>query len=581
MKHYFLIAKDVGDLTRIFCALLEERHQKKSLLDWAQLPLKSRVEGFKLVGGRLSVADKKDFQKNPANMIRIFAVADRHGYDIHPDALTLITSHRQLIDANLRRDPVANDAFLEVLTSRHDPETSLRRMNEAGVLGRFITDFGRAVAQTQHDMYHYYTVDEHTIRAVGLLARIEKGELSDVQTLGSEIAGTILSRPALYMALFLHDIAKGRGGNHSELGEQIAHALCPRLGFTKGESDLVAWLVRDHLLMSNVAFKRDLSDVETIRTFTNRVKTLERLRLLTVLTIADIMAVGPKIWTAWKHRLLSDLYEVSKPWFSKENIKKARAAQNREKIDALAKALKKEKVTGQKALLALFPDNYWMADRTSIQLGEALLVARHKGNKIAVEIAPQEGTEIYRVSIVSSDGAGLFSNLAGALASFGINILDARGFTLTDGRRLTSFVVENPTSDLFSSKEKQHRLKTTLQSLEVDGLQSFKILRPKSFLDVRKAVFEVPSRVRFDNDVSTSFTLLEVKGRDKIGFLHELAQVLVRHGCAIFNAHVATFGERAVDVFYLQDLSGEKITDANKLEQMETALRKAISGEKV
>jgi len=581
MKHYFLIAKDVGDLTRIFCALLEERHQKKGLLDWAQLPLKSKVEGFKVVGGRLTVADKKDFQKTPTNMIRIFAVADRHNYDIHPDALTLITSHRQLIDAKLRRDPVANDAFLEVLTSRHDPETSLRRMNEAGVLGRFITDFGRAVAQTQHDMYHHYTVDEHTIRAVGLLARIEKGELSDVQTLGSEIAGTILSRPALYMGVFLHDIAKGRGGDHSELGEEIARSLCPRLGFTKGETDLVAWLVRDHLLMSNVAFKRDLSDVETIRTFTDRVKTLERLRLLTVLTIADIMAVGPKIWTAWKHRLLSDLYEVSKPWFSKESIKKARAAQNREKKEALSKALKKQKMKGLKALLALFPDNYWMADRTSIQVGEALLVCRHKGKKIEVEIGPQEGSEIFRVSIVSRDGAGLFSNLAGALASYGINILDARGFTLTDGRRLTSFVVENPPSDLFSSKEKQNHLKATLRALDVDKLQSFRIVRPKIFLDARKGVFEVPTRVRFDNNLSTSFTLLEVKGRDKIGFLHELAQVLVRHGCAIFNAHVATFGERAVDVFYLQDMEGNKITNPEKLADMETDLKKVVSGEKV
>ena len=580
MKHYFLIAKDVGDLTRIFCALLEERHQKKSLLDWAPLPLKTKVEGFRLVGGRLTVADKKDFQKNPANMIRIFAVADRHGYDIHPDALKLITSHRQLIDARLRRDPAACDAFMEVLTSRHDPETSLRRMNEAGVLGRFITDFGRAVAQTQHDMYHYYTVDEHTIRAIGILARIEKGQLNEVQTLGSEITGTIMSRSALYMALFLHDIAKGRGGDHSELGEQIAHSLCPRLGFTKGETDLVAWLVRDHLLMSNVAFKRDLSDDETIKTFTKKVKTLERLRLLAVLTIADIMAVGPKIWTAWKHRLLSDLYEISKPWFSQESIKKARAAQNREKKEALARVLKKERVSGLKDLLALFPENYWMADRTSIQAQEAVLVKRHSGNKIAVEIGPQEGSEIFRVSVVSQDGSGLFSNLAGALASFGINILDARGFTLTDRRRLTSFVVENPPSDLFSSKEKQKKLKTVLRSLAVDELQSFQIVRKKSLIRDRRTVFEVPSRVRFDNQVSSAFTLLEVKGRDKIGLLHQLAQVLVRHGCAIFNAHVATFGDRAVDVFYLQDRDGKKILDPEKLDEMETALRQAITGKK-
>jgi len=233
-----------------------------------------------------------------------------------------------------------------------------------------------------------------------------------------------------------------------------------------------------------------------------------------------------------------------------------------------------------KGLLALFPRKYWMADRTSIQAKEAMAVKRHSGNRIAVEIGPQEGSEIYRVSVVSKGGLGLFANLGGVLASFGINILDARGFTLTDGRRLTSFVVENPPNDLFSSKEKQKTLKTTLQSMEVDKLQSFKIARPKSLIRDRKTVFEVPTRIRFDNEVSSTYTLLEVKGRDKIGFLYQLSRVLVRHGCAIFNAHIATFGDRAVDVFYLQNQSGKKIMDAKLLKKMETDLWRTITDKK-
>lgn len=579
MKHYFLTVKSVGDLTRVFCALLEARHQKKGLFDWASLPGKKRVEGFPLDGGRLTVPDKKNFKKYPENMVRIFAVADRHGYDIHPDALRLISSHRQLINARLRRDPAANDAFMEVLTSKRDPETGLRRMNEAGVLGLFVTDFGRAVAQTQQDMYHYYTVDEHTIRAIGLLAQIEKGGLGDVQTLGTEIAGTILSRSALYMGLFLHDIAKGRGGDHSELGEGIARTLCPRVGFTPAETDLVAWLVRYHLLMSNVAFKRDISDPETLKTFTRQVGTLERLRLLTVLTIADIMAVGPNIWTAWKHRLLSDLYTASKPWFTKESVKEARAAQNQEKKAALKKALKKKKVKTPKALLDLFPENYWLADRTPVQVKEALLVARPSGNKIAVDISLQEGSDIFRISAVAPAGPEFFPNLAGGLAAGGINILDARGFTLKDGRRLNSFVVDNPVSDLFSSKEKKKELMTRLKGLSVNTLQTFKIPSQRNLIEDRKGGFKIPSRVRFNNEISSNFTVLEVKGRDKIGFLYQLTRILVRHGCAIFSAHVATYGARAVDVFYIQDRDGNKILDAGQLEKIKSALNKHLGAE--
>ncbi|MEE8258969.1 MAG: [protein-PII] uridylyltransferase [Sphingomonadales bacterium] len=576
MKHYFLTAKNVGDLTRIFCALLEARHQKKGLFDWASLPGKNRVEGFRLDGGRLTTPYKKNFQKYPENMVQIFAVADRHGYDIHPDALRQIANHRQLINARLRRDPAANDAFMEVLTSKRDPETGLRRMNEAGVLGLFVTDFGRAVAQTQQDMYHYYTVDEHTIRAVGLLAQIEKGGLSEAQTLGSEIAGSILSRAALYMALFLHDIAKGRGGDHSELGEGIARTLCPRVGFTPAETDLVAWLVRDHLLMSNVAFKRDISDPETLKTFTRQVGTLERLRLLTVLTIADIMAVGPNIWTAWKHRLLTDLYQASKPWFTRESSKEARVTQSKEKKTALNKALKKRKVKGIKALVNLFPGNYWLADRAPVQVKETLLVKRQSAGKIAIDISPQEGSDIYRISAVAPAGPEFFPNMAGGLASFGINILDARGYTLKDGRRLNSFVVDNPVSDLFSSKEKKKELVARLKRLSVDVLQTFKIPSQRNLIEDRKGGFKIPSRVRFNNEISSNFTVLEVQGRDKIGFLYQLTRILVRHGCAIFSAHVATYGARAVDVFYIQDRDGNKILDAGQLEKIKNALNKHL-----
>ena len=198
-----------------------------------------------------------------------------------------------------------------MLTSRRDPETVLRWMNEAGVFGRFVPDFGRVVAQMQFDMYHHYTVDEHSIRAIGLLSRIERGVLKDEHPLATALFRQIASRRTLYVAVLLHDIAKGRGGDHSELGAEVAMALCPRLGLSDAETETVAWLVAPALLMSITAFKRDIADPKTIQDFTDEVQSLERLRLLYLLTVVDITAVGPGTWNSWKGQLLLSLFEAA------------------------------------------------------------------------------------------------------------------------------------------------------------------------------------------------------------------------------------------------------------------------------
>ena len=219
-----------------------------------------------------------------------------------------MTQSLRLVDAKLRDNPEANRLFLEILTSKKNPEIALRRMNEAGVFGRFIPDFGRVVAQMQYDMYHVYTVDEHTLFAIGILHQIETGQLKEELPVASAIMPTIVSRRALYLATLLHDIAKGRGGDHSELGEKVALKLGPRLGLSAEETETVAWLVRWHLLMSSTAFKLDIGDPQTIQNFVERVQSPERLKLLLVLTAADIRAVGPKVWNGWKAALLRELY---------------------------------------------------------------------------------------------------------------------------------------------------------------------------------------------------------------------------------------------------------------------------------
>ena len=320
MKHYFLVAKDVGDLTRIFCAALEEHHGKSPpvLNRLFGLPARRRrtIPGstdFIVDNDRINTADEKVFERDPVNIIRLFHLADRYDLAFHPDAMQQVSRSLRLIDASLREDEEANRLFVEILTSRRNPEAVLRRMNETGVLGKFVPDFGKIVAMMQFNMYHHYTVDEHLIQSIGVLAEIERGDLAEAHPLANEIMPGIQDRTVLYVAMLVHDIAKGRPEDHSIAGARVARRLCPRLGLDKSQTETVAWLVEQHLTMSITAQSRDLNDRKTILDFAAVVQSLERLKMLLVLTVADIKAVGPGVWNGWKGQLLRTLYYETEP----------------------------------------------------------------------------------------------------------------------------------------------------------------------------------------------------------------------------------------------------------------------------
>src|ERR1700678_2973406 len=323
MKHYFLTAKDVGDLTAILCAGLEEREAKPApvlsrviaRLRPTRSPKKlSGTDDFVIDNNRINIARADVFRRDPVNLIRLFYLAQNHNLAMHPEAMHIATRSLKLIDKEVREDKEANRLFMEILTSNNDAETVLRRMNEAGVLGAFVQAFGRVVAMMQFNMYHHYTVDEHLLRCIGVLNEIERGENPEF-TLASELLKTIRPehRAVLWVTLFLHDVAKGRIEDHSIAGVRIARRLCPRLGFNAADTDLVAWLIEVHLVMSTVAQSRDLSDRKTIENFAAVVQSLERLKLLTILTTADIRAVGPGVWNGWKAQLVRTLYYETEP----------------------------------------------------------------------------------------------------------------------------------------------------------------------------------------------------------------------------------------------------------------------------
>ena len=578
-KHYYLHAKTVGDLTRIFVSALEDSHRRKPRLAALWQTLRPReLDGFKLDGERLAVSQPDTFAKDPAAILRLFHVAQENDLDIHPATLRLITQNIRLVD-RLRSDPAANRLFMEMMTSRHDPETTLRRLNEAGVFGRFIPDFGRVVAQTQHDMYHTYTVDEHTIRAIGILARIESGELKDDHPLASEVVHKILSRPVLYLAVLLHDIAKGRGGDHSVLGADVAMQLGPRLGLSAAETETVAWLVRFHLAMSGTAFQRDLMDPKTIESFAGLVQSPERLRLLLVLTICDIRAVGPNVWNGWKAALLRQLYNAAEQVLSGGTLTGGRADRIRHIQAEVAKRLPSWSEQDKEEHFARGYAPYWLSFTPDTLARQAELVrgAERHHQPLAIEHRVDAARSVTEVTIYTLDTHGLFARLAGAMAISGANIVDAKIFTLANGMALDTFWIQDLEGKPFDDPQRLARLSARVELALSTRLNIQRELdQQRSSWPKRDQVFTVEPRVLIDNNASDTFTVLEVNGRDRPGFLHIVTRALTRLNLQIASAHITTYGERAVDVFYVKDLFGLKVVNQVKLAQVAETVEKSI-----
>ncbi len=580
MKHYFLIAKDVGDLTRIFCAVLEDQEKKKkpSIGRFMQAMRRKKViRGFTVETGRLSVANVSFFEKDPVNLIRIFHVAESHGLDIHPDALKLVTRSLKLVDASLRKNEEANRLFLEILASKKTPEITLRLMNEAGVLGRFVPDFGRIVALMQFNMYHHYTADEHLLRAIGILSEVEKGKEREEYPLAHELMGKLKSRNALYMAVFLHDIAKGRDEDHSDAGAAIARKLCPRLGMGPGETETVAWLVQNHLVMSDVAQRRDIADPRTVRDFASLVQSPERLKMLYVLTVVDIKAVGPGVWNGWKGQLLRQLYFETEALLQGGESALNRKGRVAEAKEALAARLSDWSKSAVERYLKRHGDAYWISTDTDMQERHARFIEGAKDEPLAIAAEPEPTRDVTELTLYTQDHPGLFARFAGACAVLGMNIVDAKIFTTRDGMALDMLWVQDPDGTAVREERRIRRLEDMIRKVLAGEVLPPDAIESRQRRERRADAFTVAPQVFIDNDASDAYTVIEVNGLDRPGLVHALSRALFHLGLTIGSAHITTYGERAVDVFYVKDVIGHKVTNANKKKAVERHLQEALA----
>jgi [protein-PII] uridylyltransferase len=581
MKHYFLVAKDVGDLTAILCAALEAREQKpRAMLDRMLGSFRRRrralsgTQDFLIDHDRLTVAADDVFSRDPVNLIRLFWFAAQNQLELHPDAKRLVTLSLRRIDARLRTDAEANRLFLDILCTKSVNEIVLRRMHETGVLGRFIPDFGRIQAMMQFSSYHHYTVDEHTLRAVGVLAEIESGRLKDEHPVANEIFPTLKNKRALYVALFLHDIGKGRNEDHSAAGARIARELCPRLGLTEAETETVVWLIGRHLLMSNVSQHRDITDPKTVESFAAEVQTLERLRLLLVLTVCDIKAVGPGVWNGWKGQLLRALY-----WEAEVILAGGHSAVNRKERVLAAQAELRDALPNLpgaafEAYAARHFPAYWLKVDLprKIRHAEMLFEAEGSGEALLTATETNAFRGVTELTVLALDHPRLLAIITGACAAAGANIVEAQIFTTTDGLALdTIFISRAFQEDADELRRAERVARHIVQTLKGEMRLPQEVASREASIP-RDQAFTIAPEVVIDNTLSDKSTVVEVTGLDRPGLLYDLTTVIGKLNLNINSARIVTFGEKAVDVFYVTDLTGGKLTQP----QRQTALKERL-----
>ena len=588
MKHYFLVAKDVGDLTTVLCAALELEQVKPSPISHLFSPLSWRARrrirttsDFRVDNGRLNVANAEVFTRDPVNLIRFFAKAEQTGAFFHPNAVRLLRRSLRLIDDKLRNDPEANRIFLELLCSEKNPEPTLRRMNEAGVLGRFVPDFGKVVSMMQFNMYHHYTVDEHLIRTIGVLSDIEHGEAAESHPLSTAIIKGLQYRRALYVAGFLHDVAKGRDEDHSRVGARIARTLCPRFGMSPAETDTVAWLIEQHLVMSSFAFTRDINDPKTVRDFANLVQSPERLKLLLLLTVADIRAIGPSAWNGWKGQLLRELYYETEPVVAGGHTQLA----SRDRVAAAQAAFRAAVAGWPVAEIDRFVDrhypDYWLKTETRKAVDHAHLVraAEATGQKFASGFATDAFTAITELSLFAPNHPRLLALFAGACAATGANISGAHISTTRDGFALDSFLLAREFERDEDELRRARRIAETIEKLLKGEIRLDPLMARRRQRRGKSDAFKVAPEALIDNSLSNQFTVIEVAGRDRPGLLFELTNTLSDLNLDITSAHITTFGEKVVDVFYVTDLTNKKISNPQRQAAIRARLIGVLAGE--
>lgn len=612
MRSYYLHASAVS---RIASLVLHRVTEHGDGLDRKKYGVGRKIrEGVYASKNYLRISDPSILTSQPENLIGIFAEIQKHKVGIGEDARELIRNHLELIDEKLRRSVTANLSFFEILKWKERVYETLVEMHRCGVLGAFIPEFGRLLCMVLHDLYHIYTVDQHSLRLVTELERLREGAFRETFLLLTQLAREVENIEILYLALLFHDIGKGYGGGHSEIGAEMARNIARRMRLNVDDTAQLEFLVRHHLLMAHTAFRRDLEDEKTVIDFARVMGNGSNLKMLYLLTYADIRAVGPQVWNNWKGALLEDLYLQALGILEKEEKGEFRREDRRSKCRRIRARLRRRfsaKYGAEKLrrFLETMPDRYFLATPRDEIPAHLELMAQFSGDGSmnspsrgesrdgSMNSPSREGSregfvssvrhfperEYSEMAICAEDRPGLFARITGVFAASGLDILNARITTSSDGLILDVFRISHAgRAALIMDPQKWERVGALLGKVLTGEVDVARVVeesgRPSLF---KRRGPKVPTAIQIDNEASDDFTVIEVYTQDRLGVLFQITYGMHRLGISIHLAKISTNVDQVADVFYVTDEQGGKIRDKQRLETIRQTLHQSLVSEEV
>jgi [protein-PII] uridylyltransferase len=522
--------------------------------------------------------------------MRVFLYAQQRGLKLHPDLTQLVRNHLSLVDRSFLRDAHVRESFLEILNRRGNVAPILRALHEAGLLGKYLPEFGRLTCLVQHEFYHQYTADEHTLVCLEQLDKIWEAK-KPPHSHYAEIFQSVERPFVLYLALLLHDAGKAwRTGRHSEIGGQLALKVAKRLDLDSGTAHSLRLIIEQHLTMAQISQRRDLDDPAVVRNFAVQIQSPENLKLLTLHTIADSLGTSDKLWNGFKDSLLRLLYHKTMEQLSGGTAFIRAEEKQRELLAEEVSKLVPETASGEEleAHFANLPSRYFQI-HTAREIATDLvlthqfmhhqLVEEEKALEPAVTWHNEPDRGYTAVKVCTWDRQGLFSKIAGSLTAAGLNILSAQIFTRNDGIIIDTFFVTDARTGLLADKEERERFEHLLAgALTADLDLSSLIARLKGVRPLYQSLEgeRIPTAIRFDNAISDIRTVIDVETEDHVGLLYTISQALAELGLNIFVAKISTEKGAAIDSFYVSEQDGAKILSPDRQRQIEQRLRAAI-----
>lgn len=517
---------------------------------------------FEIRNGEIALRDPLAFKKDLLRIMDLFRHCQEYRMEMDDRTEESVIEMLPFIDEPFYRSETVNRSFLALLKKGESVDLLLKKMHALGLLSRYIPEFSAIEGRVHYDLYHVHPTDIHSLLAVEELVKLRNGGYQNEYPLLTSLIREVDPLEMLLLAGLLHDIGKGGGGDHSVIGAEMAKTLGGRLGLSSEKCLLLHFLVRNHLLMIETASRRDLLDEQAIQRFANKMKTVDQLNMLYLLTFADIKAVGPEAWTPWKNSLLMELFLKTSRFFEKEGELSPLASLPPELTAEYSEDL---------------PSRY-LSSFSHTEILEHIGMARSLGENTAeIKWAVAESKRA-KVTLCTRDRYGLFSKITGSLFLNRLNILQAQIHTWGNGFALDTFEVEDATGEV---ERRLRQFKEDLVQILEGKSSPQDLLKQKneSKWAGRKVVPKVPAEIRVDNQDSDFFTIIEITGEDRLGILFELTQALTDSGCDIHFASISTLGNRIVDVFYVQDTWGEKLTDPHKISRLKTTLLKIFPSE--